>query len=157
MPLNSVRGRSLTTPQRGHKFGVCNGLLITNLSFRPNGLFNIPRIQLPLPLSLYLRYIVVITALSIPEIVILPSDIPSDAPDRSLYTWKMKVYEESIFDSYDHGDHFGSVEEALAHAYSVFHNLVNHRHLFPSNKEQEFKITITQKPASSGNRHLALV
>jgi hypothetical protein len=98
-----------------------------------------------------------ITALSIPEIAIIPSNIPSDLPDKNFYTWKMKVYEESIFDSYDHGDQFGSVEEALAHAYSVFHNLVNHRHLFPSNIEQEFKITITQKAAASGTQPLGLV
>ncbi len=89
------------------------------------------------------------TALSIPEIAIFPSDIPTSVPDRSLYTWKMKVYKESSFDSYDHGDLFYSVEEALTHAYGVFQNLVNHRHLFPSNLEQTFKVTITKQAASS--------
>ena len=88
------------------------------------------------------------TALKIPEIAIFPSDITTSVPGKSLYTWKMKVYEESIFDSYDHGDLFYSVEEALAHACSVFQNLVNHRHLFPSNMEQEFKVTITKQDNS---------
>lgn len=83
-----------------------------------------------------------ITAVSIPEINILPSSIPTGVPDKSLYAWKMKVYEESVFDSEDHGDEFDSVEEALAHAYRVFQNLVDHRHLFPANTEQEFKVTI---------------
>jgi hypothetical protein len=87
------------------------------------------------------------TALNIPEIAIFPSDITTSVPDKSLYTWKLKVYKESSFDSYDHGDLFYSVEEALAHAYSVFHNLVNHRHLFPSNLEQTFKVTITKQDA----------
>jgi hypothetical protein len=88
------------------------------------------------------------TALRIPEIAIFPSDVPTSVPDRSLYAWKMKVYKESNFDSYDHGDLFYSVEEALAHAYSVFQNLVNHRHLYPSNPEQTFKVTITKQAAS---------
>jgi hypothetical protein len=86
-----------------------------------------------------------ITALSVPEITILPSNVPTGVPDKSLYAWKMKVYEESIFDSEDHGDEFDSVAEALAHAYSVFHNLVDHRHLFPSNIEQEFRVTIRKQ------------
>jgi hypothetical protein len=85
------------------------------------------------------------TALNVPEITILPSSIPTGVPDKSLYAWKMKVYEDSIFDSEDHGDEFDSVEEALAHAYSVFHNLVNHRHLFPANIEQEFRVTIRKQ------------
>lgn len=89
------------------------------------------------------------TPLRIPEIAILPSELSANAPDINLYAWKMKVYEESVFDSYDHGDLFDSVEEALAHACSVFQNLVNHRHLFPSNIEQEFKVTITKKTDSS--------
>ena len=88
------------------------------------------------------------TALSVPEIAIFPSDIITSVPGKSWYAWKMKVYEESIFDSYDHGDLFYTVEEALAHACSVFQNLVNHRHLFPSNIEQEFKVTITKQYAS---------
>ena len=88
------------------------------------------------------------TALRISEIAIFPSDVPASVPDKSLYTWKMKVYKESTFDSYDHGDLFYSVEEALAHAYSVFQNLVNHRHLFPSNLEQTFKVTITKQATS---------
>ena len=98
-----------------------------------------------------------ITALNIPEIAIFPSDISTGVQDKSLYAWNMKVYEESIFDSEDHGDQFDTVEEALAHAYSVFENLVNHRHLFPSNMEQEFKITIKQKSTSRDKRPLALV
>jgi hypothetical protein len=89
------------------------------------------------------------TALSIPEIAVFPSDIPASVPDTSLYAWKMKVYKESSFDSYDHGDLFYSVEEALAHAYSVFQNLVNHRHLFPSNLEQKFHVTIMKQAVSS--------
>jgi hypothetical protein len=88
------------------------------------------------------------TALSVPEIAIFPSDIITNVSGKSWYAWKMKVYEESIFDSYDHGDLFYTVEEALAHACSVFQNLVNHRHLFPSNIEQEFKVTITKQYAS---------
>jgi hypothetical protein len=88
------------------------------------------------------------TALNIPEIAIFPSDIFTGVPGKSFYAWKMKVYEESSFDSYDHGDLFYSVEEALAHACGVFQNLVNHRHLFPSNVEQEFKVTITKQDAS---------
>jgi hypothetical protein len=88
------------------------------------------------------------TALNIPEIAIVPSDITTSVPNKRLYTWKLKVYKESSFDSYDHGDLFYSVEEALAHAYSVFQNLVNHRHLFPSNLEQTFKVTITKQDAS---------
>ena len=97
------------------------------------------------------------TVLSIPEIAVLPSDILTGVPNKIMYIWKMKLYEESIFDSYDHGDLFDSAEEALAHAYSVFDDLVLHRHLFPSNVEQEFKITITQKAAPIERPPLELV
>jgi hypothetical protein len=82
-----------------------------------------------------------ITALNIPEITISPIDLCSDRPE---YTWKMKAYEESLMDSYDHGDVFTSVEEALADAYAVYFDLSNGRHLVPARQEQEFKVTIRQ-------------
>ena len=84
------------------------------------------------------------TPLNTPEITIAPSEVPSGEPGKCLYAWKMKLHEESILDSEDHGDDFDSVREALAHAYSVFEDLVNRRQLYPSNAEQEFKVTIKQ-------------
>ena len=82
------------------------------------------------------------TPLSIPEITIAPSEVPSGEAGKCLYAWKMQLHEESTLDSEDHGDDFDSVPEALAHAYSVFEDLVSRRQLYPSNAEQEFKITI---------------
>lgn len=87
---------------------------------------------------------VMATALDIPEITILPSNVPTDDPNRCLYAWKMKLHEESVLDSEDHGDEFDSVTQALTHAYSVFEDLVNNRRLYPSNATQEFKVTVTK-------------
>lgn len=81
-------------------------------------------------------------SLNVPEITILPSEVPTGEPGKCLYAWRMKLHEESTLDSEDHGDDFESVVEALAHAYSVFEDLVNTRQLYPSNTEQEFKVTI---------------
>jgi hypothetical protein len=78
------------------------------------------------------------TPLNVPEITIEPSNVPCDLPDKILYCWKMQLHEESILDSEDHGDEFYSVEEALAHAYTVFEDLVNRRQLYPCNEEQSF-------------------
>ena len=82
------------------------------------------------------------TPLNVPEITIEPSEVPSGKSGKCLYAWKMKLHEESTLDSEDHGDDFDSVPEALAHAYIVFEDLVNRRQLYPSNAEQEFKVTI---------------
>ena len=85
---------------------------------------------------------IMITPVNVPEFTILPSEVPSGEPGKCLYAWKMKLHEESTLDSEDHGDDFDSVQEALAHAYTVFEDLVNTRQLYPSNVEQEFKVTI---------------
>ena len=83
-----------------------------------------------------------LTPVNIPEITVLPSEVPTEESDKCIFAWKMKLHEESTLDSEDHGDDFDSVQEALAHAYTVFEDLVNTRQLYPSNVEQEFKITI---------------
>lgn len=85
---------------------------------------------------------IMITPVNVPEITILPSEVPSGELGEFLYAWKMKLHEESTLDSEDHGDDFDSIQEALAHAYTVFEDLVNTRQLYPSNTEQEFKVTI---------------
>jgi hypothetical protein len=85
------------------------------------------------------------TPVHIPEITILPSKVPSGEPDKLLYAWNMKLHEESILDSEDHGDDFDSVQEALAHAYTVFEDLVDRRRLYPANEEQEFKVIIKKR------------
>lgn len=82
------------------------------------------------------------TPISIPEITIVPSDVPSGEAGKCLYAWKMKLHEESTLDSEDHGDDFDSIQEALAHAYAVFEDLVSVRELYPNNEEQEFKVTV---------------
>jgi hypothetical protein len=83
-----------------------------------------------------------LTPVNIPEISIYTSTVPTGEAGKKLYAWKMKLHEESILDSEDHGDDFDSVQEALAHAYTVFEDLVNRRELYPSNVGQEFKVTI---------------
>ena len=82
------------------------------------------------------------TPINVVEVTILPSDVPTGEPDKFLYAWKMKLHEESTLDSEDHGDDFDTVQEALAHAYTVFEDLVNRRKLYPASVEQEFKVTI---------------
>lgn len=89
------------------------------------------------------------TAMNIPEITISPLDFSKGMPDETLFKWRMKVCEEMTLDSYDHGDVFSSVEEALADAYAEFHNLSDERHLIPVHTEQEFKVTISQGLASA--------
>lgn len=92
-----------------------------------------------------------ITALSIPEITISPTDLCGGMQGETLFTWQMRAYKESTLDSYDHGDVFDSVEEALANAYAEFNSLAEQHHLIPAKIEQKFKITIRQtttvKPA----------
>ena len=83
-----------------------------------------------------------VTPVKIPEITILPSEVPTGVPGKHLYAWKMRLHEESTLDSEDHGDDFDSVAEALAHAYAVFQDLVTTRKLYPANAEQDFKVTI---------------
>ena len=85
-----------------------------------------------------------LTPVNVPEISIYTSTVPTGEAGKTLYAWKMKLHEESILDSEDHGDDFDSVQEALAHAYTVFEDLVNRRELYPSNTEQEFKVTINK-------------
>ena len=81
------------------------------------------------------------TNLSVPEILILPSNIPG--PDnRTIYAWHMKLHEGETLDSEDHGDDFYSVQEALSHAYGVFEDLVKTRHLYPEHAEQVFQLTV---------------
>ena len=82
--------------------------------------------------------------LDIPEITIVPSEVPSGEPGKKLYAWKMKLDRESTLDSEDHGDDFGSVGEALTHAYTVFEDLVNTRQMYPDNQAQEFKLTVNK-------------
>ena len=82
------------------------------------------------------------TPINVAEITILPSNVPTGEPDKFLYAWKMKLHEESTLDSEDHGDEFDTVQEALAHAYTVFEDLVNRRQLYPANAEQQFKVSI---------------
>ena len=81
--------------------------------------------------------------LTIPEISIAPSAVPTGEPGKVLYAWKMSLHENEVLDSEDHGDDFDSVAEALGHAYVVFSDLVKHRKLYPDNATQEFKLTIT--------------
>ena len=82
------------------------------------------------------------TALAIPEITIFPSDIPSGEEGKVLYSWKMKLHEAEELCSEDHGDEFDSVIEALDHAFSVFEDLVDRRHIYPPSNEQEFKLKV---------------
>jgi len=84
------------------------------------------------------------TPLQVPEITISPSAVPTGEAGTCLYAWKMKLHEESTLDSEDHGDDFESVQEALAHAYGVFEDLVNTRQLYPSSNEQAFKLTVNK-------------
>ena len=86
-----------------------------------------------------------VTPVKIPEIIISPSEVPTGEPGKFLYAWKMKLHEESTLDSEDHGDDFDSVQEAMAHALSVFEDLVTTRQLYPANIEQEFKVTIRKQ------------
>ena len=85
------------------------------------------------------------TPISTPEITIVPSDVPTGVPDKCLYAWKLKLHEESPLDSEDHGDDFDSIQEALAHAYSVFEDLVSRRELYPDNEEQAFQVTVKRR------------
>ena len=82
------------------------------------------------------------TPLSIPEIAVFPSDIPTGEEGKVWYSWAMKLHEEETLQSEDHGDEFYTVAEALNHALSVFQDLVERRHVFPSNREQEFKLKV---------------
>ena len=82
------------------------------------------------------------TPLNVHTIAIAPSDLPCDLPGKKLYCWKMQLHEESVLESEDHGDDFYSVQEALAHAYTVFEDLVNTRQLYPASEEQSFSIRI---------------
>lgn len=84
-----------------------------------------------------------LTTVNIPEISIYTSNVPTGKAGKKFYAWKMKLYEESILDSEDHGDDFDSVQEALAHAYTVFEDLVIRRELYPLKVAQEFKVTIS--------------
>ena len=82
------------------------------------------------------------TPRKIPEIMILPSAVATGETGNALYAWRMRLDDESTLDSEDHGDDFGSVTEALAHAYDVFRDLVDIRKLYPNNTTQEFKLII---------------
>ena len=82
------------------------------------------------------------TALTVPEISIFPSDIPSGKDGQVLYAWKMKLHEQETLCSEDHGDEFDSVLEALDHAFSVFEDLVTRRRVYPANDEQEFRLKV---------------
>jgi len=85
------------------------------------------------------------TPLKVPEITVVPSDIPSGEPGSLLYAWRMQLHEDAVLNSEDHGDEFDSIEEALVHAYGVFTDLVERRHSYPGADEQEFKLTIRKR------------
>ncbi len=85
------------------------------------------------------------TPISTPEITIVPSDVPTGEPGKCLYAWKLKLHEESTLESEDHGDDFDSIQEALAHAYTVFEDLVSTRGLYPDNEEQAFQVTVKRR------------
>lgn len=82
------------------------------------------------------------TPLTIPEITVFPSDIPTGEEGKVWYAWAMKLYEEETLRSEDHGDEFYTVGEAMDHALGVFQDLVDRRHVFPSHREQEFRLTV---------------
>lgn len=82
------------------------------------------------------------TPLAIPEIKVFPSDLPTGEEGKVWYAWTMKLHAEETLQSEDHGDDFYSVPEALEHALSVFRDLVDRRNVYPSQGEQEFKLTL---------------
>ena len=82
------------------------------------------------------------TPLAVPEITVFPSAIPTGEEGVVWYAWSMKLHEEETLQSEDHGDDFYSIAEALEHALSVFQDLVDRRNAYPSNREQEFRLTV---------------
>ena len=88
--------------------------------------------------------LVMMTAMRNPEITISPIDTCKGATEATLFTWTLKVNEDFTLDSYDHGDVFESVEEALSNACTEFYSLSGERHVIAANSEQEFKVTIRQ-------------
>lgn len=84
------------------------------------------------------------TPVRVPEITVAPSAVPSGEPGKCLYAWKMKLHEESVLDSEDHGDDFDTPIEALTQAFAVFEDLVYRRKLYPDNAEQEFRVRINK-------------
>ena len=86
-----------------------------------------------------------LTSKNVPEITIMPSAVSGGEQRKPLYCWMMQVHEESVLESEDHGDDFESVPAALAHAYTVFEDLVHTRKLYPANDVQAFAVTIKLK------------
>lgn len=86
------------------------------------------------------------TPLAVPEITVFPSDIPTGEEGKVWYAWTMKLYEEDLLRSEDHGDDFETVREALDHAFSVFEDLVDRRQVYPSRDAQEFSLMVKRAP-----------
>ncbi len=86
-----------------------------------------------------------LTPKNVPEITIMPSAVTGGEEGKPLYCWTMQIHKESVLDSEDHGDDFASIPEALAHAYTVFEDLVHTRKLYPANDEQAFAVTIKSR------------
>ena len=82
------------------------------------------------------------TPVAIPEITVFPSDIPRGEEGTVWYAWTMKLHEEDTLRSEDHGDDFDTVREALDHAFSVFEDLVERRHVYPWHDQQEFRVAV---------------